>query len=370
MAIFAKGADPEALEAAAVRLARYARECDGIRSEAGAAVHGLTGQWRGGDVQRLLDRWPSTSSRLEQCGTTLDGLVDALRRNARAQTVASSGGPGGGGATHGPTGRGPGGGSDGGQGGVGGNPDNPTGDDDLGDYTPLDGPVPLDDAEFAMDRIRQGQIGDCWLLAALGSVGSNDPQWIRDHLRYDAEAGTYTVTLYDDGKPVEVTVDASTIAQGEKDSADGDANWVSVYEKAVASYRGGKYDDIDGGWPDDAMRLITGRDTEKHDDMSLDDIRDGLANGHVYSAATENHDTWWPFDDEVDDNRVVPNHAYMVDRVEEHDGQQMIHLVNPWGPDGGHMSGDENFKWGDLWLTQEQYHESFADTSGVQGRKP
>ncbi|MEP6798548.1 MAG: C2 family cysteine protease [Lapillicoccus sp.] len=360
MAIFSKGADPEALHQSATRLGAYARECEAVRAAAGQAVGLLHGQWGGGDLDQLIGRWPSTEHQLTACSTHLTTLAEVLHRNARMQQTTSANGLGGTGGLD-PTGGG------GGGGGLGDHPVNPSGDADTGGYEPLPGPVPTDDGQFDPRTIHQGQIGDCWLLAALGVIGANDPQFIRDHMSYDATTNTYTVTLYDDGQPVQVTVDASTVQRGEKGDSS-QANWASIYEKAVASYSGGSYGDIDGGWPDDAMELITGRNTEHHDDMSLDDIRNGIADGKVYAVGSENGDTWNPFDDEIDDNRVVPNHAYMVDKVELHDGQQMIHLINPWGPDGGMAHDDPNFKWGDLWLTQEEYNKSFADTYGMQGK--
>ena len=85
--------------------------------------------------------------------------------------------------------------------------DDPTG---KGDHDPLDGPVDLSDDAFDLSQIVQGQIGDCWFLASAAAVGANDPDFIRDHIQYNPD-GSYTVTLYEDGEPVEVRVDASTI---------------------------------------------------------------------------------------------------------------------------------------------------------------
>jgi hypothetical protein len=245
--------------------------------------------------------------------------------------------------------------------------DDPTG---KGPYDPLDGPVGLDDADLALANMFQGQIGDCWLLSGTGAVAAADPDWIREHIQPQAD-GSYQVTLYQekDGElvPVEVTVSASTIADGVH-GADGGPTWLSIYEKAAASLRGGDYDDIDGGYAQNALEMVTGRHAETHDDMSLSDIRDGLDDGRIYAVSTETSDTFNPFDDEVDDDRVVPNHAYVIDEVREHDGELQVHVVNPWGPDGGHLADDDNLKNGDLWLTEKEFHESFDDTSSVAGR--
>ncbi|GAW49580.1 MULTISPECIES: C2 family cysteine protease [unclassified Nocardioides] len=243
--------------------------------------------------------------------------------------------------------------------------DDPTG---KGTHDPLDGPVGLTDDDLSLAHLFQGQIGDCWFLAGAGAVAASDPDWIREHIQAQPD-GSYEVTFYreEDGDlvPVTVTVDASTIADGVHD-ADGRPTWASIYEKAAAAMRGGDYDDIDGGYAQDSLEMVTGRHAETHDDMSLSDIREGLDEGRIYAVSTETSDTFNPFDDEVDDDRVVPNHAYVIDDVRQVDGELKVHVVNPWGPDGGPLDGED--KSGALWLTEQQFHESFDDTSSVAGR--
>ncbi|WP_121255387.1 C2 family cysteine protease [Nocardioides ferulae] len=245
----------------------------------------------------------------------------------------------------------------------------PTG---MGDHHPLDGPVGLDDDDLGLDNLFQGGIGDCWFLAGAGAVAAADPDWIREHIQPQPD-GSYQVTFYEerDGElvPVTVTVDASAIDNGVR-GADGEPSWASIYEKAAAVHFGGDYDDISGGHSQDALELVTGQRSETHDDVDLSDIRDGLRDGRIYTVSTENGDTFNPFDDEVDDDRIVPNHAYVIDQVADHDGdgELEVHVVNPWGPDGGQLDGE--FRHGDLWLTEQQFHESFDHTSSVPGRRP
>jgi hypothetical protein len=74
-------------------------------------------------------------------------------------------------------------------------------------------------------------------------------------------------------------------------------------------------------------------------------------------VGTEDDDAFWFWEDEVDDSRIVPNHAYVVTEVKEVDGELKIHVVNPWGPGGGMLDGEQ--KVGDLWLTEQEYKENF-----------
>ena len=239
--------------------------------------------------------------------------------------------------------------------------DDPTGQ---GDHDPLDGPVDLSDDAFDLSQIMQGQIGDCWFLASAAAVGANDPDFIRDHIQHNPD-GSYTVTLYEDGEPVEVRVDASTIDDGVT-SPDGQPTWLSIYEKAAASHMGGAYDDIDSDQISRGLEMVTGRDTDSDGDRGLDDIRDDLDDGRTLVVSTEN-DTesgWNPFDTAVDDDNVVPNHAYVIESVEERDGETIVRLVNPWGPDGG-TGSDGHFKDGVLELTEDEFHENFDTTTSI-----
>lgn len=357
MAIYRKGADTVALRASADRLTGMGRELDGIGVECNRAVGSLRGSWGGGDLDHLVQRWPATSQELTACRGTLDSMAAALRRNAGAQDAASGDGAGGSPFSRNPTGdHGSGNGGDR-------NSSNP--EDGPGPYEDIQD-IPMDDASLGMDDIEQGQIGDCWVLAALGPVAQDDPDFIREHVRYDAKAGTYTVTLYDDGEPVDVVVDASVVENGARDP-NGNPNYASIYEKAMASFHGGSYDDIDGGHSDDAFETITGRDADSGGESSFDDIQDRLDNGDLMAVGTEDDDAFWWWEDEVDDSTIVPNHAYMVDRIEERDGQRMIHLINPWGPDGGTLDGEQ--KVGDVWLTEDEYKENFDSTYSVPGKE-
>ncbi|MGO4599274.1 hypothetical protein [Terrabacter sp. 2RAF25] len=109
MAIYKKGADPVALRASAERITGHARECESLKGEASRAVHALKGQWGGGDLDHLMNRWPPIEAQLTQFGTDLGKLAEALRRNAGAQDTTSGqggSGPGGGPGGSGGSGRG------------------------------------------------------------------------------------------------------------------------------------------------------------------------------------------------------------------------------------------------------------------------
>ncbi|MCB7136076.1 hypothetical protein LGQ04_05825 [Cellulosimicrobium marinum] len=349
------------------------RELGGRVATAGGALAQARGEidarlascgWHGADGDAFRQDWASTlGPRLAAAALLLEEAATALRRDADQQEGASTDGGGPGGA--------PGAGD---RGAPGGDRSTPDGDrpgdpgltDGLGEYdeeNPV-GDLPLDDAAVDPDQIKQGQLGDCWLLAGLGAIAHDDPGFFREHMVRN-EDGTWTVTMYDDGEPVEITVEPTIPENGVRDP-DGDPNWASIYEKAAAEYFGGDYADLDGGFTSDAFEAITGAQADRSGELDLAEIQDRLADGPV-AVGTEDDDAFWFWEDEVDDSRIVPNHAYVVDEVREVDGELKIHVVNPWGPDGGSLDGEN--KVGDLWLTEAEYQANFDSVYSVPSTK-
>lgn len=96
MAIFAKGADPEALDAAAERLRGTARELGDVTSGVDDVMGRLPSAWGGHDLEDLRGRWGPARAALLRSSATVTSLADALSRNARDQrSTSTAGGPGG-----------------------------------------------------------------------------------------------------------------------------------------------------------------------------------------------------------------------------------------------------------------------------------
>jgi hypothetical protein len=336
------GADVEVLRSLSIKIDRMSSEMRSAELRINYLLQGV--EWAGPDLDAFRQEWKARiAPEVRRGNDLLSVMALTLKQNADDQERTSSDGPLPSPATV---------------------PD-PVSTEALGDYPAQpEGEVTLDDDSLTSDQVYQGQVGDCWFLASLTAVAASNPEFIRQHMRRNPD-GTWTVTMFRDGQPVEVTVSAS-VPPNSAGGPGGEPNWVSIYEKAAASYFGGHYQDIDGDWPDVAFRAITGGDAVRTGELDLAQIQEHLANGPV-AVASEREQTWWPFDDEVDDSRIVPNHAYSVDRVEQHDGQMMIHVVNPWGPDGGNLDGVD--KVGDLWLTEEQYKQNFSSVSYVDAPK-
>lgn len=300
-----------------------------------------TNRWKGPDGEAFRSAWTGKHNpALDRCSTMLMEGARLIEGNAKEQEQASNGVAAGLSASAGRD-------RDG----------EPSG---YGKHDSFSLPISEADEDLRADMIRQGYIGDCWLLAGLGAVVQNDPDFIRENLERNAD-GTYTVTFYRDGNPVDITVEASRIKEAAKDPL-GHPNFATIYEKAAAEFFGGDYSDIVADDPQRALEAITGRPARTDGELSFKEIQERLEQGPVV-ATTESGGDWNPFttnDGDVDNEQIVANHAYIVSEIR--DGR--VHLINPWGPAGGEAA-DGHHKVGDIWLTEQEYRENFSHISSV-----
>ena len=212
-------------------------------------------------------------------------------------------------------------------------------------YRPFDGSISPDG--ISPGDIQQGYLGDCYFLAALASVAQQHPEAIWNAIRDNGD-GTYSVTFYQSGKPVAVTVDnefpVTEDSNGTSTTDPAYANtgstsqelWPMIMEKAYAQLGGSSYSKIEGGWPGEAVELLTGQPPQRLDlrastseetQLRLRELQNYLNDGHYLTAATRpkgllESTKGWP-------SNVVPLHAYSIERVDVENG--LIHLRNPWG---------------------------------------
>jgi len=214
----------------------------------------------------------------------------------------------------------------------------------------------LGDDEFDPDDVSQGSIGDCFMLTTIVSLLGTDAgdEFIRDHIRWDADAGGYWVTIYPNGVAKEIFVEYVF------DNGARNQDWqflflggsrpsiAALYEAALMQEYGYYY--LDGGDPSRAMEIITGSyvvefDTTTGDvlaDWQLESAREALADGGqaVVSSPSsgENRVTVTAPDGSTREVEIVSHHAYTVTRIEA-DGS--VWVRNPWGPGNSADGGGE-----------------------------
>lgn len=169
-------------------------------------------------------------------------------------------------------------------------PDMMDGHDSSNTYTDQSGPISVDsagntgEAGFSPDDVHQGFVGDCYFLAALSSVAQQNPGILNDAISGPDGEGWYTVRIYTyqggfigigsslqeknikvwPSFPTQDSGGGNTYARGgDTDSAGNEELWVKLFEKAYAQEHGG-YDDIDGGYAENALQALTGQEFSRH----------------------------------------------------------------------------------------------------------
>jgi Ca2+-binding RTX toxin-like protein len=199
-------------------------------------------------------------------------------------------------------------------------------------------------APISVSDINQGQLGDCFLLSAIGeivlwhpsaimnmiTVNADGSETVTLHLAASGQLPTYGTTAF---KTTFVTVTNSfpsyavnngamqDVANGQKEI------WVQVLEKAVATLNGGYGAIAYGGNPTIAMEELVGQPATwvSASTLTLQALQSYVAAGDLIVM-----DTW--------SSNSLPyglygNHAYMFERLTVVGGTPMVQLGNPWGFD-------------------------------------
>lgn len=251
-------------------------------------------------------------------------------------------------------------------------------------YGPVPGrpflPGEGDGSDIHPSDVRQGSIGDCYLLASLAAIAQQNPEAIRRMIRAN-EDGTYTVTLYQHHsplafweprfEPVEVTVtpdfptrNGAPVFAHPGDASGGEQElWVMLIEKAYAQSHS-SYGAIEGGFGSDAMQHLTGAPSEWHlpQAVSFSDLADHFEAGHAMTASSladlrlEVGELSLDIPDFTRSNPLYQgnalhaSHEYYVSGIDR--AAQTISLRNPWG-----------WQEPEITLTFEQFRQSFRRIS-------
>lgn len=203
--------------------------------------------------------------------------------------------------------------------------------------------------DIDLDDVNQGQIGDCFILAAIGAAARQNPERIRQMITDNGD-GTYNVRLYKpdlSGNYVETiqTVDGKLIGDGHAKYGDvSKVNgkeqkeaWAVLIEKAYVQATGSYKDANKGGSSRAVLTALTGREarTTKPGDYKPEDLaqlsKDGKA---VVLSTPENLDamdgkTRARFEKTY---QLVTKHAYILSEIKKDEkGNDVAVLYNPWG---------------------------------------
>jgi len=258
--------------------------------------------------------------------------------------------------------------------------------------------------------IKQGQIGTCFLLGALGAVAANKKEVIRRcFICYDIENGVYGVRFCVNGEWEHVIVD--DVMPVDKygrmlyaRSADPDEVWCPIIEKAYCKLHT-CYEMCDGGRPNQAIFSLCGGASGK---FTIEDKH--RKDPNLYFKILKNaRDRGWLLTTTFVINKkakagtgkcgeavlptgLVGGHVYSVLAVVEACGQKLVQCRNPWGTGewkGKYSDANKNGEWtaelkaatgwtglndGKFWMSMEDFVMNsggveYARTFGPQWKK-
>lgn len=216
--------------------------------------------------------------------------------------------------------------------------------------------------------IAQGEVGDCYFLAGLGTTALHTPSAI-ENMFIDNGDGTFTVQFYDNGTPDYVTVDRylPTLSSGQLafdggfQYANDPSNilWVPLAEKAYVEENASgwtghgtanSYQAIASGDMSVAVSQITGI-AGTSQALDLNTLVSAYNAGQFVTLGSQGAS-----DSGIDSNGVVQNHAYVL--VSYDPSTQQFTLFNPWGVNGGSEGGQ--FAPGTITLSWAQLTQSYG----------
>lgn len=361
------GADPGQLRQLASLMTTTAHRIDSTRSEISSQLRSAA--WEGDDSATFTELWDgSLTAKLRSVCSALSSNATALQRQAHEQEQASEGAGQAGNTAPGRA-------------------DIPSrqirddpqiGKDGYGKYLPITTEIPLDKdtIKASADSVKQGSIGDCWLVATAAALARDHPELLANNIKKNPD-GTYSVTLYrkdwlGNPQPVEVIVKPEVVSNGSRDT-NGNMTWLTVYEKAWAQFKG-SHAAIDGGFADDAFFMMTGKNSITIDrEPSLEYLKQVRDKGGtiVMDTAPKGGEGFWESllsdrDGPVPDG-TVPNHQYALkDVVKQSDGTYKVTIQNPWGQGGSYTTDDgkaSEYCTSELILTEDEYRKHMQNVT-------
>lgn len=217
---------------------------------------------------------------------------------------------------------------------------------------------------IASQTMRQGGLGDCWLLAGLMSVADTNPEFLAENITLRAD-GTWDVTLYEDGEPVTVNVSPEQLAaDGARVDDDGPGNqwsndplgYMSIYEQAAINHLGPDYESVIADTPGAGIELITGTsasdDTFLGGNPTIEEFETALAENRPITVMS---DPIYPWRQDIE-----AAHVYQVQGIDPVTGELI--LENPWGNTGEGADDSPHI----VRITIEEYNANFV-MAGIGG---
>jgi len=220
-----------------------------------------------------------------------------------------------------------------------------------------------------MEDVKQGQVANCYALAAPQGLAFSQPDRLRE-VAVDLGDGTYAVHFKRGGVNTFVRVDGDLAGGGpyagglrfSQPTASGNM-WMPILEKAYAQFRKGanSYASLAYGWygavlADFGVAYTTNTPGSTAASTLYTNITNALNNKRGVITGTK---------DSVSGAPVVGNHVYTIVRAtKDAVGNMFVTLRNPWGFDGG-GNNDGNANDAHVTISMTQFRSNFSSMAIV-----
>jgi hypothetical protein len=204
-----------------------------------------------------------------------------------------------------------------------------------------------------LQDVRQGYVGDCYLMAALAETAERSPQLVKS-MFIDNGDQTWTVRYYVNGKATYVTVDRYLPTygagwfiftnMGHSVRNPNEVLWVALAEKAYAQMNesgvlnrkaANSYSAITAGYIADAIKQISGTPTKLGQKLDFNAVVSAWNAGKLIGFCSQFSST--------PDKNIVPGHAYAL--VGYNADNKTFTVFNPWGVNNGQDPGLITLTW-------------------------
>ena len=237
---------------------------------------------------------------------------------------------------------------------------------------------------FSPGDVKQGELGDCWLLGAFLCLATN-PELLRNLIYHDGmQYGFSVFRFFKNGKWQFVVIDTRIPYSSQHKEplyarcVDSQEFWVPLIEKAYAKLHG-CFEMLNGGKMGEGMVDISGGVSEKFN-LKAPETREtlengvfwkqmkmNLKNGYLIGCANSQKTEDGKQEEGTGPNGITFNHAYGLLRVEDvvcQEPLQLLYIRNPWGPGPGEWNGrfcDEDEAWDDQIRLREKLDYQFKN---------